>query len=99
MGRSTSNDVPPDILDDDSDEPAPAEAGSEVELDLEAPPGSVQAGAEVIKRVWQTLPNAPGVYRMLDAKGDVLYIGKARSLKARVSSGFLRMGPQSDPVS
>src|SRR5918993_759756 len=87
MNRNTTNDVPPDILDDEEDDEAvAAEAGSVVELDLEANPGLVQRGTEVIKRFWATLPNAPGVYRMLDQKGDVLYVGKAKSLKARVGS-------------
>ncbi len=41
-------------------------------------------GAELIRSLLPTLPNDAGVYRMLDERGDVLYVGKAKSLKKRV---------------
>ena len=43
-------------------------------------------GAERIAAYLKTLPDAPGVYRMLNGAGDVLYVGKAKSLKTRVGS-------------
>ena len=46
----------------------------------------LEAGVAAIREVVKTLKPKPGVYRMLDARGDVLYVGKARSLKARVAN-------------
>ncbi|MEY4269723.1 MAG: hypothetical protein RLZZ58_939 [Pseudomonadota bacterium] len=46
----------------------------------------LEGGAAVIRTVAKTLPPRPGVYRMIDGRGDVLYVGKARALKNRVTN-------------
>ena len=68
------------------------ERESDAELELaedvvEAAPGTGLArGIGVIRDALRTLPPGPGVYRMLNDKGDALYVGKARNLKARVAN-------------
>ena len=56
--------------------------------DEEAPAAAtgIARGIAVIRAALRTMPATPGVYRMLDRKGDAVYVGKARNLKSRVQN-------------
>src|SRR5471030_532990 len=63
------------------------EESSLPELDLnEAPAGTLAGGRAAITRFVKHAPSVPGVYRMIDGKGEVLYVGKAKNIKKRVTA-------------
>ena len=67
-------------------EPQPTGTDLGIEWDGDRGDAEGKTGIDVIQTLVKRLPNSPGVYRMTNAAGDVLYVGKARSLKKRVTN-------------
>jgi excinuclease ABC subunit C len=71
---------------DDPEGYVPAEDDPAEDDELTPATGQLAQGVAAIREVVRTLPPSPGVYRMLNAKGDPLYVGKASNLKNRVAN-------------
>jgi excinuclease ABC subunit C len=81
MVEPEQKDLEPEIELQDDEEALPAD---EEVVDDGAPPSTDTLGRTAIARFAQLAPAAPGVYRMIDAKGDVLYVGKAKNIRNRI---------------
>lgn len=85
---SSGGDLPPDAEDLGEDEEIAPAGVDPASFDWHTELAKVEgkSGAELIQELVKRLPNQPGVYRMMNGTGDVLYVGKARSLKKRVTN-------------
>src|SRR5947209_3705651 len=72
-----------DLLDDEVEEESSLPA---IDEPAEPSAGPLASGVAAIQRYAKHAPKAPGVYRMIDAKGEVLYVGKAKSIRKRIVS-------------
>jgi excinuclease ABC subunit C len=81
--NGTKNDIDPaSELREEDEEPALPEL--EQDMELAAAAGPLAAGRAVILNHAKLAPPSPGVYRMIDTKGDVLYVGKAKNIRKRI---------------
>jgi len=85
--RRAPADVTPGPLDRPPADARAADFDGAAELAPEAEAATgIAAGVRVIRAALKSVPATPGVYRMLDRKGDALYVGKARNLRNRVQN-------------
>jgi len=95
----------PEILEDEAEDDLPDEIEMETEevssgVDVLASDGAKRkrvSGPDVIRDQVSRLPGKPGVYRMFGETGELLYVGKARNLKARVSN-YAKIGGQTQRI-
>jgi excinuclease ABC subunit C len=75
-----------EIVEEDEEQslPLPEEQAGKLRFDEDE--GSLAAGRAAIIHYAKVAPSRPGVYRMLDGRGDVLYVGKAKNVKKRVAA-------------
>jgi excinuclease ABC subunit C len=75
----------PDLVEEDDEEALP-EADETTAIPIEEATGSLAAGRDAIVHAIKEAPSRPGVYRMIDGRGDVLYVGKAKNIKKRIAA-------------
>ena len=77
----------PEVVEEDDEPslPQPDEVEA-AKLSYEEEPGSLAAGRAAIVHYAKLAPPRPGVYRMIDGRGEVLYVGKAKNVKKRVAA-------------
>ncbi len=90
-GRKTDIDPEIDLADDEEEAALPESEPLELS---EGSAQSLAAGRSAIERYAKHAPTAPGVYRMVDADGEVLYVGKAKSIKKRIINYARPAGPR-----
>jgi excinuclease ABC subunit C len=75
-----------EIVEDDEEQSLPLPEEEAAKLRFDEDQASLAAGRAAIVHYAKVAPSRPGVYRMLDARGDVLYVGKAKNVKKRIAA-------------